>query len=146
MLIQIALGSLMMVLSVAVAGLSLWFVETGLRRSHAWLIAEPHGPKLMALLCAASLWIVSIVTIGVWMWSAVFLMLGVFITLEEALYFSLVSFTTLGYGDVILPREWRLLGGMCAANGFMTFGLLVAMLVEGLRQVRLGQIERKRKG
>jgi hypothetical protein len=142
MLVQIALGTGMMVLTIAIAGLSLWVVETLLRRAHTWLTAEPHGPKMMALLCAAALWIIGIMTVGVWLWAGLFLTLGVFHALEESVYFSLVSFTTLGYGDLILPRDWRLLGGMCAANGFMTFGLLVAMLVEGLRQVRLGQIER----
>ena len=139
---EIAIGTAMMLLTIAIAGLSLWVVETALRRAHAWLMAEPHGPKLMTLLCAAALWIVGIMTIGVWLWAGLFLALGLFATVEEAVYFALVSFTTLGYGDLVLPRGWRLLGGMCAANGFMTFGLLVAMLVEGLRQVRLGQIER----
>ena len=145
MLVQIALGTGMMVLTIAVAGVSLWLVETLIWRVHGWLVAEPHGPKMMALLCAAALWIIGIMTVGVWLWAGLFLFLGVFDTLEPAVYFSLVSFTTLGYGDVILPHEWRLLGGMCAANGFMTFGLLVAMLVEGLRQIRLGQIERGRR-
>ncbi len=56
-----------------------------------------------------------------------------------------VSFTTLGYGDLVLPQDWRLLGGMCGANGFMIFGFVIAMLVEALRHVRLGQIEGRRR-
>jgi hypothetical protein len=34
---------------------------------------------------------------------------------------------------------------MESANGLLNFGLLIALLVEGLRQVRLGQIEHSRK-
>ena len=70
-------------------------------------------------------------------------MLGLFDALEPAVYFALVSFTTLGYGDLLLPDGWRLLGGMAAANGFMTFGILIASLVEALRHVRVAQIARE---
>ena len=81
---------------------------------------------------------------GVWVWAAAFLELGAFSTLEESVYFALVVFTTLGLGDVILPMEWRLLAGMAAANGFLNFGLLTALLIEALRQVRLAQVEKRR--
>ena len=39
-----------------------------------------------------------------------------FHALEPALYFSLVSFSTLGFGDIILDEKWRLLSGLTAAN------------------------------
>ena len=55
--------------------------------------------------------------------------LGLFPSLEQAVYFALVAFTTLGYGDVLLPKEWQLLGGMAAANGLLNFGLLIAVLL-----------------
>jgi hypothetical protein len=66
-------------------------------------------------------------------------------TLEEAVYFALVSYTTLGFGDVVLSREWRILSGMVGANGFLNFGLLTAVMVEALRHTRLGQHEARRK-
>ena len=66
-------------------------------------------------------------------------LLQIFVTFEASVYFSLVAFTTLGFGDVLLPVEWRLLGGLAAANGLLIFGLLTAMLVETLRQIRTRQ-------
>ena len=42
----------------------------------------------------------------------------------------------LGDGDVIIPQEQRLLGGMTGANGFLMFGLMTAMLTDTLRDVR----------
>ena len=67
------------------------------------------------------------------------------ITLAEAVHFSLAAFTTLGLGDLVPAREWRLLAGMEAANGLLNFGLLTALLIEALRQIRLGQAEHRRK-
>lgn len=78
------------------------------------------------------------------MWALAFVELGAFGTLEESVYFALVVFTTLGLSDVILPMEWRLLSGMAAANGFLNFGLLTALLIEALRHIRLAQVDRRK--
>lgn len=137
---QILIGTCLMLLTIAVCGIALWWVELHLRRLHDWLAQAPHAPKLVLLLCGTAIWVMGTVTIGVWLWALTFYGLGLFPTLETSVYFSLVSFTTLGYGDLILPPEWRLLGGMTAANGFMTFGILVASLNDALRYVRLAQI------
>jgi Ion channel len=145
MILQIALGSTLMLLTIAVSGLCLWWVERHLRRAQGWLVRPPHGPKLILLLCGAAVWAMGIVTFGVWLWALTFYNLGLFPTLEASVYFALVSFTTLGYGDLLLPHEWRLLGGMTAANGFMNFGMLIASLTEALRIVRLAQIAGERR-
>lgn len=78
----------------------------------------------------ASLWIVLVLTLSVWGWAALYLALGLFDNLETALYFSIASFTTVGYGDVVLDPGWRLLAGMTATHGLLTFGLFTAFLVE----------------
>ncbi|HSG55487.1 MAG TPA: ion channel, partial [Paracoccaceae bacterium] len=99
-----------------------------------------HRPKLILVLCVSAVWIMAQMTAGVWLWALTLMALGVFETLELAVYFALVAFTTLGFGDVLLPLEWRLLGGMAAANGLLNIGLVTALLVEALRQVRLQQL------
>ena len=47
---------------------------------------------------------------------------------EEAYYHSAVNFTTLGYGDIVMSRQWRLLGPLEALNGSLMLGLAAAML------------------
>ena len=42
---------------------------------------------------------------------------------ESAFYFSGVTYTTLGYGDVVLPPEWRLLAPLEALAGILMCGL-----------------------
>lgn len=140
MFLQIAIGSGLMMLSLAVGGLGILAMEMGFSYSHLWLIREPHRPKLLLVMLGVSLVVLGIITAGVWIWALAFYLLGIFVTLEASVYFSLVSFTTLGFGDVLLPQDWRLLSGMAAANGLLNFGLLTALLVEALRHVRLGQM------
>jgi hypothetical protein len=43
--------------------------------------------------------------------------------LTSALYFSAVTYTTTGYGDLVLPVKWRLVGGVEALTGIMMCGL-----------------------
>jgi len=42
--------------------------------------------------------------------------------LQSALYFSAVTYTTTGYGDLVLPNEWRLVGGVEALTGILMCG------------------------
>ena len=62
-------------------------------------------------------------------WAGAYVALGAIGSLEEALYFSIVSFTTVGYGDVVLARDWRILGASEAAVGILIFGWSVALLI-----------------
>ena len=80
------------------------------------------------------LYILLIHTLNVWIWASVFYFLGAFNTYEPALYFSLISFTTVGFGDITLGPDWRLLSGLTAANGFLSFGWSTAYMVELVRR------------
>jgi hypothetical protein len=62
-------------------------------------------------------------------WAAVYLAVGAILDLETALYFSTVTFTTLGYGDVTLDVGWRLLAALQAANGTIMFGWTTALVM-----------------
>lgn len=144
MFLQIALGSALIFVSILIGAMGALVMELALARWHGWLMREPHRIKLVVVVAVVSLWVLGVVSAGVWIWALVLDLIGVFATLEESVYFALVSFTTLGYGDLLLPVEWRILGGMAAANGLLSFGLLTAFLVEALRHVRLGQVESRR--
>lgn len=69
------------------------------------------------------------------MWAACYRMMDLFSSIEEALYFSLVTFSTVGYGDVLLGPEHRILSGFEAANGVIIFGWSTALLVATLQKV-----------
>ena len=141
MTVQIALGSALILASLLVVLLAFWSLQAVLARPAGWLAREPHAPKMLLVMMVTALWVLGTMTVGVWLWALTLLWLEVFATLEASVYFSLVAFTTLGFGDILLPLEWRLLSGMAAANGLLLMGLLTAMLVEVLRDLRLAQQE-----
>ena len=139
MFTQLALGSVLTLATIVIAALSWWALEAILRRLHGWAIRPPHGPKLMVVLSLSLIWTLGMMTLSVWVWAVALYELQIFVEFEASVYFALVAFTTLGFGDILLPTEWRLLGGMAAANGLLMFGLLTAILVEILRDTRLRQ-------
>jgi len=141
MLVQLALGSGIILVTILIGGLGVWALETEMLVGHTWLTRPPHRVKMMLVLSIAAVGVILLFTIGVWIWAAVFLLLDVFDSFELALYFALVSYTTLGFGDVLLPQEWRLLAGMASANGLLSMGMYTAILIEVVRQVRLLQAE-----
>lgn len=63
------------------------------------------------------------------LWAGAYLHAGAIEGLEQALYFSIVTYTTLGYGDITLDQEWRLLASFEAANGIIMFGWTTALIV-----------------
>lgn len=56
-------------------------------------------------------------------------------------YFAFVNYTTLGYGDILPARDWRLLGPITAMNGVLLFGWSTAIIFEVLRKAlaRIGK-------
>ena len=81
------------------------------------LMAELVGTLLLLHLVEAIVWALFLVWIG-----------GL-PDLETAMYFSLTSYTTVGYGDVLLPEGWRLLGPVEAAVGVLMLGWSTGILV-----------------
>jgi len=60
--------------------------------------------------------------------------------LPSALYFSVVTYTTTGYGDLVLPNEWRLVGGVEALTGILMCGWSAAFffaVVNRMNETRL---------
>jgi voltage-gated potassium channel len=71
-------------------------------------------------------------------WALFMVLIGALPSVEAAAYFSLTSYTTVGYGDVLLPERWRLLGPIEAAVGILMLGwstgILVAVIGKSYRE------------
>ena len=76
------------------------------------------------------------------LWAIFYYTQNLFSDFETSLYFSMVSFTTIGYGDVLLPQRWRLLGVIEGFSGVLLCGVSTAFIfavVNAMFQFRLRQ-------
>ena len=69
------------------------------------------------------------------LWGALFVVLGEFDELYEAVYHSAVNFASLGYGDIVMSKNRKLLGPLEAVNGVLMVGMSGAALVAVLQQM-----------
>ena len=72
-------------------------------------------------------------------WALTYLALNAIQGFERALYFSMVTFTTLGYGEIVLDEQWRLLSSFEAANGIIMFGWSTAIVIAVVQRIYFGE-------
>ena len=75
-------------------------------------------------------------------WAVFYFWRALFLDFETAMYFSLKTYTTVGYGDVVLPERWRLLGGIEGLSGVLLCGLSTAFIfaiVNALFQIHIAE-------
>lgn len=95
---------------------------------------RPAAAVLFVILC-----LFAVHTVEIWMYAALYYLVGASETFEAALYFSTVTFTTLGYGDIILDERWRLISAIEAANGIILFGWSTAFLAAVISKLNIVQ-------
>ncbi len=67
--------------------------------------------------------------VQIMLWGGLFVWLGEFEQAYDAIYHSAVNFSSLGYGDIVMSRERRLLGPLEAVNGVLMLGMSAATLM-----------------
>ena len=96
----------------------------------------PQTALLALVMCLAMLGYFLQITV----WAAAFRLLGEFADFSTSLYYSAVTFATLGYGDIVLSERWRLLGALEAANGVLMLGVSTAMMTAAVSDlIRRGE-------
>ena len=89
----------------------------------------------MCILGFAVFMIIGIHTIEAWAWAFIYVKLGEFKDLSKALYFSVVTCTALGYGDITLSERWRILSTFEAMGGLLLFGASTAFLIGFMQSI-----------
>ena len=64
-------------------------------------------------------WMIAVHLVEIAAWAGVYAWRRAMPDLQAALYFSAVTYTTTGYGDLVLPADWRLVGGVEALTGIL---------------------------
>jgi hypothetical protein len=136
MIENLALASVMVALTVAIHFFGLLILLRILRSGGHHFRAHESVVGQGALILFVIFGIFAIHTIEIWVYAAVYLAIGASPDLETALYFSTVTFASLGYGDVVLTRAWRLFGAIEAANGVILFAWSTAFLLSVMTRLR----------
>jgi hypothetical protein len=110
----------------------LWVLRNRGHRFQAHVSWVGQGAAILFVV----LGLVAVITAEIWLYALAYLAVGALGDLEAALYFSTTSFTTLGYGDVVLDQRWRLLGAIEGANGLLLFGWSTAFLISVTGRMR----------
>ena len=69
----------------------------------------------------------------------IFLVAEVLPDAESSFYFSGVTYATIGYGELVLPKEWRLFGPVEGLTGILMCGLSTAFLFATLSRIYAGR-------
>ncbi len=129
-------ASLMVALTVTVHFFGLLALTYFLRRRGARFRAHESMLGQGALILFLVFGIFAIHTLEIWLYAAFYSAVGALDNFEAALYFSTVTFASLGYGDIVLDREWRLVSAIEAANGVILFAWSTAFLLSVMARLR----------
>ncbi|MEF0941431.1 potassium channel family protein [Rhizobium sp. BR 362] len=83
-------------------------------------------------------WVVYLIVpiiLDVCIWAAFYYLSSALPDLEDAVYFSTVTFTTVGYGDIVLGKEWRQIATFEAVNGWIIFGWATALMMAVIQRL-----------
>ena len=131
MLSQLTIGSALVVVTVLVHGVSLDIILRTLRAIGMETLTRWRLLSLSLLVLA----VFSAHLIEIWIWAVFYFFIEEIPTFKTALYFSTSSFTTVGYGDLTLSEEWRLLGSLESANGMILFGWSTAFIFTVIHRI-----------
>jgi hypothetical protein len=134
MFTNLAIGIALLFITSAVHATTMLFARD-LVKSHAGRVREELKTFPMYHVLAIILLMFVALFIEVYIWAFAYLALGALQGMEQALYFSMVTFTTLGYGDVVLPSQWQLLSAIEATNGIIIFGWTTAIVIAVVQRV-----------
>jgi hypothetical protein len=138
MLVQFAVSTTMLVLCVFVHGAGLFSLSRALRSERAaerLRHIDALSPRGAAFTLAIVLAIFALHGIEIWAFTVLYLAIGAIDTLAEALYFSTISYTTVGFRDDYVDPAWNLLGPFESILGIILIGWSTAFFFRVLGRI-----------
>ena len=127
MLRQIAFGSAVSLFNIAIHTIAMVAVIRVVRATAARWHSLPT--LRLSTVMIGTVWVLMVAHIcEIVIWSFAYGIVDAAPQDADPLYFAFVNFTTLGYGDIVPVRRWRLLGPMTAMNGVLLFGWSTAVI------------------
>lgn len=140
MLINLALSAVMTLVVVGVHLIGLLLLLHFLRLNAHHVSARASRNNLLrqgSLVLAVALGIFALHGVEIWLYALAYQAIGAFADFPTALYFSTATFSTLGYGDIVLGPQWRLFGAIEGVTGLILIGWSSAFLLSVTSRLRM---------
>lgn len=121
-------------IAIAIVAICVVIHTTGILISAEWMVRHSifqgqrgitNNAVLLTLVFAI---VISLHLLETALWAGFYYWQQLFEDYETSFYFSLICYTTIGFGDVVLPRRWRLLGAVEGISGLLLCGLSTAFI------------------
>lgn len=138
MLTNILIGIVITGINVTIHGYGTFFWVKYLSKKYTHLVERGFSTKTVWILIFTALFLLCLNFIEAIIWGLTYYVLPnitEFETLEKSIYFSLVTFTTLGYGEITISSTNRILSGFEAMNGILLLGWSTTMMLSVMQFV-----------
>jgi hypothetical protein len=136
MLRQLVVGSGVSICNIVIHALLMTALVPVVRTVGAKKTGHPTVLLIFAMVATVSV-LMAAHMLEVLVWALAYAIVDAAPAGADLVYFALVNYTTLGYGDVTPIARWRLLGPMAAMNGVLLFGWSTAVIFQALRGTML---------
>jgi len=129
LLFFISIGMIALTVGVHTLAASFWLRYIGFRVKHYH--RKTKHPLVLIPILSTSIILIVLHVFEAFIWACLYWQLPAQAGLKsfhEAFYFSVVTFTTVGYGDITLNSYWQVLAGIEGMVGIVVFGLTTAIL------------------
>ncbi|RAZ90973.1 two pore domain potassium channel family protein [Mesorhizobium hawassense] len=128
MILNLCIGTIVISLTVVIHTFGLIAITHAMARLVALFRMHGRRSRVLAMITVV-MGLFAVMTAEVWLWAGVYRLLGILSDFETALYFSTITFSTVGYGDVVPAHGWRVLAALEGINGFLLIGWSTAYLI-----------------
>lgn len=132
---QLSLGALVLVIC---AIIHVFFIAYNVQIAvKVDMYAKRFRPQVRIALVVGTAFLMLLLahTVQVWLWALSLIWTEAMPPTGDAVYFSLVTYTSLGYGDIVLNEGHRIFGAVASITGLLTFGLSTAYLVSLMTRI-----------
>ena len=138
MVLNIFIGLIMIAITVAIQALGTRFWMNSMATEVFDLTYTKFKKRILRFLITTAFLLIIMNLFKSFLWALMYYFLpGIneFEYIEKALYFSLITFTSLGYGDITLGADHRILSGIEAINGILLIGWSTALMFSALQEI-----------